>query len=788
MTEVTDDYMPSEGARVNGSEESKDRPLRDNGVIRDAVGINERISSVGELSAVRAYLERVDAEMSGMLRAKIWDRSGRYPRASAVIEFDRNGSVKVRAFYAEAGDIAPNGVEADRIRNEVVGAKFLTRLFPYHLDKLTGEMQEAQRTDAGDRVPTHLFEFREPSGQRILMVQTRKDLRNNQKLYREWTYWEDGQWRNERPDKLPLWGLEQLKSHDTVIIHEGAKAAAFCRWMAEGKTREALEISAAHPWGKQLNAAAHVGWVGGAQAPDASDWNALATISRAYIVTDNDREGQSAVGPISKALAEAGVGDVWWVRFSDKFPPKFDLADAMPAEVPAFWECTFPATWATRALPPKHITGRGRPPSPQYALRQAFARQWAVIAEEGRSLFVHRKDTRRKYAEPAFNDRVRPFSDVRNTADLLKQDPACAFDGLAYRPGQKEAELNEGGRRMLNVWEGPRLQGDAGGDPGPWLNYLSHLFPDLQDRHEVCKWLATLIARPNVRMRYGLLLFSRTQGTGKSTMNAVLRKVLGSWNCSQPAEREVVESDYNDWISEKTLVFVNEIYAGSTWKAYRKLKEMISEDVVRVNKKFVPGYEIDLFAHFILCSNQSTGVTIENGDRRFLVPRITENLRPKEEWEAFYSWLAGDGPAIIVRWAQKFVEVHGAVRQADRAPMTERKQKLIEDSRSPAHRALLDLADAARARDNETGRFVALIDTEVANWIECVAPGAKLPLHIVREMLMEGGMFETGRVKIGGRKGQKRVCCVTSAAACRLGAAELQTHAVKPSDLMETDM
>lgn len=747
-----------------------------------------RMCSVGELPAVRAYLERVGAETSGMFRAKVWDNSGRYPRATAQIVFGRDGSVNARAFEVGAGDIAPKETEADAIRDAIAGAKFLDRRFPHRLIDLNAEMREAQQSDAGRHWPKYLHEFREPSGERILMVQTRKDMEDNKKRYREWTLWEDGEWRNERPDKLPLWGLDQLKSHGAVFIHEGAKAAAFCRWLAEGATAEARKARAAHPWGDKLIGAAHVGWVGGALAPEATDWRALSAVPRAYIVTDNDRDGEGAVAPIARALAEAGVSEVSWVRFSDQFPHKFDLADPLPEGAPGLWECTFPATWATRPLPVPLPRGRGRPPTPHYALRPAFARQWAVIAEEGRSLFVHRNDTRRKYAEPTFNDRVRPFSDVRNTADLLKQDPACAFDGLAYRPGRAEAELNEGGRRLLNVWEGPRLEGNPQGDPGPWLEYLAHLIPDAEDRHEVCRWLATLIARPGVRMRYGLLLFSRMQGTGKSTMNAVLRRVLGAWNCSQPAEREVVDSDYNDWLAEKTLVFVNEIYAGSTWKAYRKLKEMISEDVVRVNKKFVPGYEVDLWAHFVLCSNQSTGVTIENDDRRFLVPRVTEELRAKEEWEAFYGWLAGDGPAIIDRWAREFVAEHGAVREADRAPMTERKRKLIEDSRSPAHRALIDLAEAARTRADETGAFVALIDAEVAAWLKGAAPDAKLPLHMVREMLVEGGLFETARLKIGGRGGRKRVCCVTSASARGVGAAEAQAHAVKPDDLMEADL
>jgi hypothetical protein len=418
--------------------------------------------------------------------------------------------------------------------------------------------------------------------------------------------------------------------------------------------------------------------------------------------------------------------------------------------------------------------------------RKAFLRQWAVVTEEGKSLFVHRRDRLRKYAEEAFDTRARPFSDARNTADLLKTDPACAFDGLAYRPGVDEAEIVEQGRRLLNTWvRGAEAMPEGAADEGPWTEYLAHLFPDEEDRQHVSRWLATLIARPAVRMRYGLLLFSNEHGTGKGTLCEVLRGVLGSWNVSVPSESEVVRSDYNDYLAHKTLVFVHEIYAGSTWKAYRNLKEKITDTTIRVNAKYVPGYEIEARAHFILCSNASIGLTIEKQDRRFLVPRVTEQRRPQAEWDAFYGWLKGDGPAIIARWAERFVSQHGAVRESDLPPVTERKRKLIEDSRSPAHRALADLAEAALAEDQESGAFVSLVDADVAAWVKAQVPEANLPLNVVREALTEGGLFETKRLTIGGRK---RTCCVTRAEARGVGAAEAQAYRKRPDDLLASDM
>jgi hypothetical protein len=131
------------------------------------------------------------------------------------------------------------------------------------------------------------------------------------------------------------------------------------------------------------------------------------------------------------------------------------------------------------------------------------------------------------------------------------------------------------------------------------------------------------------------------------------------------------------------------------------------------------------------------------------------------------------------------VSQHGAVRESDLPPVTERKRKLIEDSRSPAHRALADLAEAALAEDQESGAFVSLVDADVAAWVKAQVPEANLPLNVVREALTEGGLFETKRLTIGGRK---RTCCVTRAEARGVGAAEAQAYRKRPDDLLASDM
>lgn len=793
MTEAWKEDAPGFGPEAQKVEQQWDTKVLNNSIAEngpDGKGCTHgKVASIADLPSVAAYLKRVGAEVTSMFRAKVWDHSGQYPNALAKIIFERDGAIKPIAWSGDLADIAPTDAESAAIAAEITGAKFLEPVPLHHLNDLNRAMREAEQANDGRPWPKYLFEFRDPSGKRILMVQTRKDIGTEKKIYQEWTHWESIGWQLQAPDALPLWGLEQLREHSTVFIHEGAGAAARCRWMAEGRTEEARKARAAHPWGASLSGAAHVGWVGGALSPWRTDWAALgkAGVQRAYIVADNDDAGRDAVKPIARALAEVGVPAVHWVRFDDTFPVKFDLANDMPAGARSLREYTRPATWATREIPQLPAQGRGRPPAPQFALRPEFAAQWAVVNTEGKPLFVER-ETGRKFSEESFNSRVRPFSDVRTTADLLKKEVG-AFDGVAYRPGDPRCEISEGAANMLNVWRKPVLVGDESGDPSPWLEYLAHLIPGETDRHHVCRWLATLIARPDIRMGYGLLLFSRMQGTGKSTMGVVLRRLLGEENVAFPQERDVVGSDQNDWVAEKALVFVHEIYAGGSWKAYNSLKTYVTDSEVRVNKKFVPQYTVENWAHFILCSNHSRALSINKMDRRWLVPEVTEKRRDGRLWMEFHQWLAGDGPAIIRRWAREFVAEHRPVEPHHEPPVTDRKRKLAEDSMKEWEKALRDLAEAAHELASKEGKPVALMDKAVLGWVTQTWSNEKgVSMASCFDHLVEAGMHEAPRTNVEGRGGNKRGFVVTCPElAAEFNAQKARDHMRAPGDVLPPD-
>lgn len=715
-----------------------------------------RIGGLEEIDAVRLYMNRVGAEPRSMRSAVVKEQLGTYSRDVAVIKLDKTtGTIEVsRRDGGDASAFVPDELEALAIATACLGVTWPEPMplqaGPDGMPRLPESWKEVDRDN--------IFAFYDREG-RVVMLQKRatdEELADGSPKYTPHTCYDDGKWRTgEAGGLLPIWGLPQLKECSTVFLHEGASAARKMFRLTTGIGREDKEKLATHPWGHELQDAAHLGWIGGALSPYRTDWTVLAKagIKTVYIVADNDALGHAAVPKISKHLSEFNIS-VSAIRFDDSFPDRFDLGDDFPETMfrksakghkaykgLSFDDCLHPATWATRlgSVPPSKRVGR--PPSPPVSLRDVFTRDWWMVASEGKALFVNGQDRSKLYSEDAFNTAVRPFSDTPRTADLFKAKAYSSIvSAIAYEPGSKEGAITVDGDRSINTWTKPRINPKKG-DDAKWRKFLEHLFPQEADRNAVMKWVATLIARPEIRMRYGLLLSSTMQGVGKTTLCEVLRVLVGEKNCSSPSVKDVVESAFNSWIVRKRLCFVNEIYEGGKWTAYQKMKSFITDQTLEANEKMVKGYSIRNWAHFILCSNAEVPLSVEQDDRRFLVPEVTGIKKGRQYWEDFYGWLEAGGYSIIAYWAEEYCTKHENVKPSDEAPNTARKTELIEDSRSNYDLLVAGIAGEVKAK-GEKGEKIVLVETDINRWLERRI-GKKLQPATIRGWLVKAGLFSS---------------------------------------------
>lgn len=693
-----------------------------------------KVVSLTDIASVRDYLNRVGAEPRSLKTAVVKEHRGKYWTDVAVIRFGSNGAIDCSSMEHGPTETEQALIMAEWTTVQFPTIKLLTEIF---------DPPEMMR----NAPPQNIFEFRDISGQHILMVQVRQDSPTG-KAYVPWTYWDDNRWRSAEPDgELPLWGLDQLRAHKTVFIHEGAKAARYCRWIAEGATPEAQRARAAHPWGAEMVGAAHVGWIGGALSPRRTDWSALSSagIERAYIVADNDVPGKRAVSSISQALRVPTFS----IEFNGRFKPSFDLADPFPKEMfqdiagqqfycgPSLRELTQPATWATDQLPNPAGTGR-----PTTVLRESFGQMWAYVEEADAFICTEMPEILR--SESVFNKIVSAFSHVAETSRLLCKAYKGRSARLCYRPDQSARLIDHRGANAINLHVPGNIKASAG-DPAPWLEFLNYLFINEGERKHVERWAATIIAHPETRIGFGLLLISEMQGVGKTTLGSVvLAPLVGTHNVGYPSENDIT-SPFNDWVAHKRLAIVNEIYSGSSWKAYHSLKSTITDAEVMVNQKYMRQYVVDNWCHILACSNSTRALKMEMDDRRWFYPEVTEAPWPGSKFSDFRRWCASGGLSIIKAWAEAYGDY---VHPSERAPMTERKREMIEGSRSEAQRAVASLAEQALER----GGKIALGTKDVVGWARSGVQGRIFESdYELRKTMVECGLRAwPKRIKVGG--------------------------------------
>ena len=693
------------------------------------------IKTLYDIKAIKSYLMRIGAEPRSLRSAVVKEQAGSYWKDVAVVTFNKDGNVNAPAVYA------PTESEASAISHESKLAVWPEHVKPAILRNLPDLLKDAKKET--------LFEFRDENDN-IIMLQQRVDRKKGDKAYVPWTFWSDDVWRPMEPEgKLPLWGIDQLKNNTTVFIHEGAKAARHVSWMVAGASESAQAALKAHPWGDELGSAAHLGWIGGALSPMRTDWSIIKRlgIKRAYIVSDNDEPGVAAVAAISFQLRVP----TFHVQFTGEWPVSFDLADNFPEKMfskigstrhyvgPSFRNCLHPATWATDQVT---VIGDNGRPKVTTVLRDEFKSMWAYVDEA--DVFVCTEMPEIIRTETIMDKMLSGFSHVQNTGSKIVKSYKGRSAKLCYRPDVKGRLISDRTTSAINLHQ-PTTVKSVAGDAAPWREFLTYMFPIEAERKEIERWCATIIARPENRMEYGLLLISEMQGIGKTTLaSKILAPLVGEGNVGFPTEDEIVNSNFNGWLANKRLVIVGEIYSGHSWKAYNKLKSYITDKDIEVNQKYMRPYRIENWAHIVASSNSRKALKMEESDRRWFYPQVTEVPWPRKKFGELHEWLASGGLQVIHYWAKNFGDY---VVAGERAPNTGLKQKLIAESRSEAQQELADFCEAVGADGAQI--FVAM--KELVAWLKQKVGGRMFDTEYeLRKVAAQYGWWTwPERVKIG---------------------------------------
>lgn len=673
------------------------------------------------------YLSRIGARMRTLFSATITTQSMGYEKEVSGIRFSRTGTV-----YAPQ-DLLPTAEEAANIVNEFAYLTFPNQVTVAALSN--SDLPELILNAPDDK----LFIFREPNEGNIRFIQVRIELDNGDKRYVPQTYWDDGQWRAVEPERgLPIYGIDKVRKGDRVFLHEGAKAA-----------KAAAEIcrDASHPWSQYFSTGVHVGWIGGAHHIHRTMWRELTNLKpgELVIVPDNDFIGRSKINYI----AERFECPTFFARLDSRWPKAWDVADPLPAHFfaeeseisvggsyngPAFEELLVACDWATEQV---GETDNGRP---IFGIREAFAQNWVRI--QNLQHYAHISNPEITLNKDQFNIAVRPFSDVADTSALLHRFSGHICDKVTFMPSLPSGMVSVDGEYCLNQYVDRRLKPLRSNSPSstkPFWDFMEYLLPRKEERDVVASWMATVYAKPHVRVAFGLLLLSKMQGVGKSTLLNMMAELIGRKHVSFPGDA-MIQGDFNGWLVNKRLVVVHEIYAGQSWKTYNRLKTLITDEFVEANNKHVVNYTLPNWTHFAAASNSMEALRIENDDRRWFVPYLPTVLY--DNYGELRNWVRSGGLRYL---AGELLDYGKYLSEGDKAPQTEAKVALIDQSMPTDERIVLVLMERM-----DHGSCIDV--KEMWLWLQQEVKGrAFISPQRIASLLAEHGYEVEASRQIGGR-------------------------------------
>lgn len=240
----------------------------------------------------------------------------------------------------------------------------------------------------------------------------------------------------------------------------------------------------------------------------------------------------------------------------------------------------------------------------------------------------------------AINASLRWYYGKENIFNRLVDRQASCVSQVENIIGMRRIIETEFSQKTLNLWrpgfDFPKIIKKKA-PPNLWLEIARLAVPDEKARNFLLDWIAYQIQCPGAPVNY-LPILSGGQGTGKDSLLKPLQAILGR-NMRQ-VTRSMLNESFNDYLLAQVVV-LQELDAAD-WMIYNKLKTQITGDVVSINSKNMPRYDVEHRPNMIGLSNSFHPVPIEKDDRRIwiyrspLTLRDMRHLKLTHHFKAFY--------------------------------------------------------------------------------------------------------------------------------------------------------
>jgi Family of unknown function (DUF5906) len=221
-----------------------------------------------------------------------------------------------------------------------------------------------------------------------------------------------------------------------------------------------------------------------------------------------------------------------------------------------------------------------------------------------------------------------------------KESPDRHERELVFKPGRSA------GPHEYNLWRGFSVQLQPG-----WQKqrrFLRHLRRVICRRDKdkfkyVMRLLAWFVQNPDKHAGVVLVLKSREQGTGKSTVGKVMLDIFGLHGVLVD-DKDRLLGRFTDWLETTCFVLAEEILFAGDLKSADKMKSMITGDLLQVERKFGNCRVVQNRLKAIATTNHDHAIAAGVRDRRYVVFDVSNECVGDKDWfDGLYRDLAAGG-------------------------------------------------------------------------------------------------------------------------------------------------
>jgi hypothetical protein len=186
-----------------------------------------------------------------------------------------------------------------------------------------------------------------------------------------------------------------------------------------------------------------------------------------------------------------------------------------------------------------------------------------------------------------------------------------------------------------NLWQGFGVE--PLGTRRHILSLLRHIWKvicrrDKEKFRYLIRWLAWAVQHPDKCAGVVIVLKSRKQGTGKTTLGLVMLKIFGDRHGALVDDKERLLGRFNDWLEPVCFVLAEEILWAGDHRTADRLKSFITAETIQIERKHGGIRQIPNRLHAILTTNHDHAIPAGVGDRRFLVLDVSDEHACDQAW------------------------------------------------------------------------------------------------------------------------------------------------------------